>query len=188
MRHNLVLVALSALTVASAQSHNFTIDPNSVKPSDRTNWCNAQYETCRKLCNNGLKTNDCDDTTLAYDCKCSNGTAPGLEYYFNTIPTFICEQAYADCIAANTASSRAQDKCKSDIKEHCGTLDPDKADLGGSADTTSSSSSAAAPSATAPAQNAPSSSTSTGAAAAPTAFYLGNGVAMVAAGVFAAML
>lgn len=37
MRQNVVLVALSALTVASAQNQdqgrNFTVDPNSVKPS-----------------------------------------------------------------------------------------------------------------------------------------------------------
>jgi hypothetical protein len=25
--------------------------------------------------------------TLAYNCTCSNGTAPGLEYYIQTIPT-----------------------------------------------------------------------------------------------------
>jgi len=37
MRQNILLAALSALTVASAQ--NFTINPGTVKPSDRGMNC-----------------------------------------------------------------------------------------------------------------------------------------------------
>jgi hypothetical protein len=105
---------------------------------------------------------------------------------------FICEQAYSDCIAANTASSKAQDECKTNIKDKCGTLDPSKAqaNTGSGASTSSAApSSTGAPSQTTAAnQNAPSSSSSRAAAAATNAAYIGNGVAVVAAGVFAALL
>ncbi|KAL2123206.1 hypothetical protein VTJ04DRAFT_3661 [Mycothermus thermophilus] len=185
MRQNVLLVALSTLGAAVAQAQNFTIDPNAIPATRRTEWCNAQYETCAKLCNRQLKTNECNDNTLEYDCKCSNGTAPGLEYYIQTMPTFICEQAYSDCIAANTASSRAQDQCKSNIKDNCGTLDPAKVQHGGDSEESTSS---AAPSATQSNAQNQATSTSTAGAAAATAFYIGNGVAAIAAGVFAAML
>ncbi|SPQ18652.1 fb5a936c-9eee-4025-a5ab-dedb53f36f3a [Thermothielavioides terrestris] len=194
MRHAVLLVALSALGVASAQ--NFSINPGSVDTSTKTSWCNAEYNSCNLLCGGNLVANLCDVDTLNYNCTCSNGSAPGLQYYTQTIPTFICEQAYADCIAANTGSSRAQDDCKNNIQSKCGTLDPNKvqasspssssAASGASATQGASSSGSASPSASA-AQSAPSSSTSHGAA--PTnAAYIGNGLAVVAAGVFAALL
>ncbi|KAJ4296058.1 hypothetical protein N0V88_004760 [Collariella sp. IMI 366227] len=167
MRQNILLVALSALGVATAQSQNFTIDPNSINPSLKGEWCNAEYNTCRILCAENPTANECDATTLKYVCTCQNGTAPGLDYYTQTIPYFICDKAFSDCIAANTGSSRAQDECKTNIKNKCGSLDPTKADVGGSSDEASSSS---------------------GAAAATNAVLIGNGVAMVAAGVFAALL
>jgi len=193
MRQNVLLVALSALTVASAQdsNRNFTIDPNEVKPEVRSDWCGAEYNTCRILCANNPTANDCDVNTLNYTCTCSNGSAPGLDYYIQTIPTFICQQAYSDCIAANTASSKAQDECTNNIQKKCGTLDPSKAQVGGgSDDTTSSAGSSATPSATGSgSQNAPATTSTSKAGSAPTnAVYIGNGVAMVAAGVFAALL
>ncbi|EGS18726.1 uncharacterized protein CTHT_0053340 [Thermochaetoides thermophila DSM 1495] len=188
---SIVLVALSTLGVAVAQSSrgNFTIDPASVEPRTRAEWCNAQYNSCRTLCGGRPKSNDCDTETLEYDCTCSNGTAPGLEYYIQTMPTFICEQAYTDCIAANTGSSKAQDDCKTNIKEKCGTLDPNKAQVDSGDGTGSSSSASSTASATGPASSAAvSSSTSAGGAAPTGAFLLGNGIAVAAAGVFAAML
>lgn len=108
------------------------------------------------------------------------------------MPQFICDKAFSDCIAANTGSSRAQDECKTNIKSKCGTLDPTKADVGGSSDEASSSSVAPASStstdAPAATQSNPTTTTSKGAAAATNAVLIGNGVAMVAAGVFAALL
>ncbi|KAL2175949.1 uncharacterized protein P884DRAFT_204193 [Thermothelomyces heterothallicus CBS 202.75] len=191
MRQNVVLVALSALALANAQdkSQNFTIDPNSVEPSLRADWCAAEYNSCRVLCANNPTANDCDVTTLEYTCTCSNGSAPGLQYYIQTIPTFICEQAYSDCIAANTASSRAQDECKTNIKDKCGTLDPSKAQVSDPSQSESSSSSATqAPTASSSQNAAASTSSSTAGAAATAAGYIGNGAAMIAAGVFAALL
>ncbi|KAK4035068.1 hypothetical protein C8A01DRAFT_38460 [Parachaetomium inaequale] len=191
MRQNVLLIALSALTLASAQDRNFTVDPKTVDDGVKADWCSAEYNSCRSLCDNALTANKCDPKTLQYTCTCSNGSAPGLQYYIQTIPTFICEQAYSNCIAANTQSSQGQDECKTNIKSQCGTLDPSKAEVNTpSTDSTSSASTSAtqAPSGSA-SQNAPAStSTSRAGAAATNAAYIGNGVAMVAAGVFAALL
>ncbi|KAK4105433.1 hypothetical protein N658DRAFT_503578 [Parathielavia hyrcaniae] len=188
MRQHTLLAALSALTVAAAQ--NFTIDPSKVEPVQKSEWCGAQYNSCKELCDNRLTKNECDPTSLAYSCICSNGTAPGLQYYIHTIPTFVCDQAYADCIAANINSAKAQDGCKTNIKEKCGTLDPAESNAGsGSASSSAAPSGTNAPSQTsASGQNAASTSTSTAAAAATNMAYIGNGVAVVAAGVFAALL
>ncbi|KAK3902879.1 hypothetical protein C8A05DRAFT_33380, partial [Staphylotrichum tortipilum] len=87
MRQNILLAALSALTVATAQTTNFTINPGAVKPSIRSDWCNAEYNTCGKLCSGNPTANDCDVNTLEYVCTCSNGSAPGLQYYIQSMPT-----------------------------------------------------------------------------------------------------
>lgn len=190
MRQNILLVALSAATVATAQERNFTVDIAGLDRSLKSDWCAAEYDTCRVLCDNSPTANDCETETLEYSCKCSNGSAPGLDYYIQTIPTFLCNQAYSDCIAANTQSSRAQDECKTNILSQCGTLDPTKADVNapsGDSTTSAGSSPTNAPSGSGAANSPASTSTSTGGAV-PTAAYIGNGVAMVAAGVFAAML
>jgi hypothetical protein len=41
----------------------------------------------------------------------------------NSMPYFICEQSYADCIANNPNDQAAQDNCTTNIKDQCGTLD-----------------------------------------------------------------
>ncbi|KAK0618100.1 hypothetical protein B0T17DRAFT_323612 [Bombardia bombarda] len=190
MRQNVLLTALSALTLVAAQN-NFTINPTEVDLPTRSQWCNAEFNTCDILCAHDAATNDCDEITLKFACACaSNNSAPGLEYYTQTIPTFVCLQAYSDCIAANPTSAQAQRNCASTIKDKCGALDPAKADASTSS---SSSSSASAPTGTTSQGSSPTQAATTStsaAAAAPThaAAYLGNGLAAVAAGVFAAAL
>jgi hypothetical protein len=190
MRQNVLLLALSAATAVTAQERNFTIDISAVEPATKAGWCGAQYNTCRLLCDGRPTKNDCDTSTLEYKCTCSDGTAPDLENYIQTVPTFICERAFEECIAANTASSRAQDECETNIKSQCGDLDPTKAQANTpSEDSTTSAGSSPtdSPSGSA-AENAPANTSTSTAGAVPTAAYVGNGVAMVAAGVFAAML
>jgi len=186
MRQTTILVALSALGVAAAQS-NFTIDPAVIDPTTRTEWCNAEFNTCGILCGGVTKANSCTPSDLKFTCTCTNGTAPGLEYYIQSMPTLFCEQAFKDCIAKNTGNSQEQGKCTTDIKNKCGTLDPAKAQIGGGGGG-SSSSSAAASTGTGPTGTsggaAPTSTSKAGAM--PT--LVGNGFAAVAAGVLAAAL
>jgi hypothetical protein len=63
-------------------------------------------------------------TSLNYTCTCSNGTAPGLIYYKQTLPTFICQEIYDECIAAGANNAAAQKTCENNRMANCGTLDP----------------------------------------------------------------
>ncbi|KAK3941517.1 hypothetical protein QBC46DRAFT_258585 [Diplogelasinospora grovesii] len=182
----IVFAALSALTLVAAQN-NFTINPAEVDPTTRSQWCNAEFNTCGILCGQSASANDCDATSLNYTCLCSNNSAPGLQYYTQTMPTFICQQAYSDCNKANVGDSIAQAKCKTDIQAKCGTLDPSQAQISSPSSSSSAAAGSATGSASASASSAPASSTHK--AAAPTnVAYLGNSVAAVAAGVLAAAL
>ena len=181
MRQSSIVVALSAASVAVAQ--NFTVNPADVELTTRNQWCNAEFNTCSILCGQAFDQNDCSPTTLKFTCTCSNGTAPGLEYYIQTMPTFLCIKAFEQCNEKNAGDSIAQNKCTTEIKNRCGTLDPSKADIKapGGAET-----SAAPSSSPTQAGNAPAATTTTPAGSAATK--LGNAVALVAAGVFAAAL
>ena len=92
------------------------------------------------------------------------------------------------CNVKNTGDSIAQNKCKTDIKDKCGSLDPSKADIkspGGD----SSTSAAPKSSPTGGSQGTNNPATTTSVAAGPTLVaQIGNGIAAVAAGVFAAAL
>jgi len=187
MRQASVFVALSALGLAAAQSsNNFTVDPNTVDPTTRTEWCNAEFNTCGILCGGKTKANSCTPNDLKFVCTCTNGSAPGLEYYIQSMPTLLCEQSFKDCIAKTVGNSQDQGKCTTDIKNKCGTLDPAKAQVGGGSSPSSSSSAAAPTGSTSGTANAAPSSPTSVAGAVPT--MVGNGLAAIAAGVLAAAL
>lgn len=130
-------------------------------------------------------------TTLEYSCTCSNGSAPGLEYYLQTLPTFICEQAFKDCIDANVGNARGQTNCTDNIQSQCGTINAQADEA--STTTTSAAAATNAPTGTGSANTGatatPSSSSSTGFAA-PTAnpARYGNAAAVAAIGLFAYMI
>jgi hypothetical protein len=98
---------------------------------------------------------------------------------------FICEEAFNQCIAATVGNRSGQDKCKSDVKTKCGTLNAQDAATGGS--TTTSSSGATAPTQTGPSNSSPSSSATPKNAAAPTEVprYAGMALAAAVLGVYA---
>jgi len=50
-------------------------------------WCTGEQNTCATLCANNPKANDCDPATLAFNCLCQNNSAPGLQYYLQSMPT-----------------------------------------------------------------------------------------------------
>ncbi|PVH78355.1 hypothetical protein DL98DRAFT_367629, partial [Cadophora sp. DSE1049] len=101
------------------------IDPDIIDATTKSQWCLGQVKTCGVLCSGDLATNDCNTDTLKYDCTCqSNGSTPGLQYYQFTMPTFICEQIFDNCIADNTGNATGQVSCEEDEKANCGHLDP----------------------------------------------------------------
>ncbi|KAL7894727.1 hypothetical protein HDV63DRAFT_383427 [Trichoderma sp. SZMC 28014] len=206
MRSSAIFVALAA-TAVSAQSVptyksslNMTIDPNTVPQQQRAVWCQGQTNTCQVLCDNNTDENDCNQAELTFDCTCaSNSSAPGLQYYTQTLPTFICQQLFSTCIQTNAGNADGQDECKNNIQKLCATQNPPtiaeiskQADASTAAATTTDSSSAsstaghaATTSADKSASSSASSTSSKGAAAATMA-PAGAGVfAMAAAGLAA---
>lgn len=137
---------------------------------------------------------------LTFDCTCAaNSSAPGLQYYTQTLPTFICQQLFSSCIQSNAGNADGQDECKSKIQKLCATQNPPtiaevskQADASTAPATTTSSSSAGHASTTSADKSADqsasssASSTSSKGAAAATMAPAGAGVfAMAAAGLAA---
>ncbi|RSL59787.1 hypothetical protein CEP54_007105 [Fusarium duplospermum] len=134
MRSTLAFFALavSAVTAQTAvqdykSSLDMTIDPGTVEFGTRAGWCNAQQDTCDTLCRDDTKDNDCTAETLKWECACSsNSSTPGLQYYSQTMPTFICQELFAQCISQNAGSQSGQRDCKQKIQALCATQAPPK--------------------------------------------------------------
>lgn len=193
MRSFTAAVAFSALSVVAALNGTaFTIDPTEVDASLRNSWCIAQRNTCITLCDNNPDTDTCEQDTLDYSCLCSNGSAPGLQYYTETIETFVCKQAFEDCINANVGSQSGQQNCTDSIDAKCGTLDPTDYSASGSTSASASASGTASDTASVPSASASQSATSnttSAAGALPNSIQqMGAGAAAAAIGLFAYML
>lgn len=80
-------------------------NPQSVPVGTRDQWCTSQIAQCPLIClqtegnSAGTDANDCDPTSLSYDCVCSNGIAPNISEYSQTIPYFICTEYNTQCQA-----------------------------------------------------------------------------------------
>ncbi|KAL4889266.1 hypothetical protein BDV59DRAFT_205392 [Aspergillus ambiguus] len=128
------LLLLSLVALASAYTFPDGFDLNQVKPSDKGAWCVAERNSCPKICGGVASANTCDSSTLQFTCKCSNGTDADVSPYTETIPFFVCQANYGQCI--ERASSLDDDeKCKEGLGQ-CGKLNASEAT---SSSTTSSS-------------------------------------------------
>jgi len=165
------IVGLTFVALATAQSggttSNSTIDPSSVTASLRSQWCAGEIATCGTLCDGNPDSNTCDTDTLNYTYTCSsNGSAPGLQYYIQTMPTFICEQIYQNCIVAGQNNATAQEICTENEKSNCGHLNPDNYTAPATTSASSTSASATATSGTASSVSASASAATSSSAAA----------------------
>lgn len=104
--------------------------------------------------------------TLEFQCVCSNGTTANLEPYTTTIPFFVCEENYKQCIEASNHNLDAQEKCKQAREENCGTIPPKK--VSDSSTTTSSMQSTMATMTSTPTMTKDSASSSSASTAATT--------------------
>jgi hypothetical protein len=86
-----------------------------------------------------------EQDTLQFSCVCSNGTEADVSPYMQTIPFFVCQETYKQCIAASSTQDQ-DEKCTAAQKE-CGTLNA-TASSTSSSTTTSSAISTATESAT----------------------------------------
>ncbi|KAF7957029.1 hypothetical protein EAE96_004350 [Botrytis aclada] len=123
----LSLVAQYVMVVRGASSICQTqVDPRSIDTATRSQWCTVQTDTCETLCSGVTDENTCDITSLCYSCTCtSNSLSPALQLYTSTIPFFVCEQVFADCILAVENDPAAQKACHDTEVQNCGTINSD---------------------------------------------------------------
>ncbi|TRX97769.1 hypothetical protein FHL15_001524 [Xylaria flabelliformis] len=183
------LLALSTLSLVSAQANSnstFKLDPSQVDPLQRSTWCSGQQDSCNTLCGSVI-VNNCDTTTLDFECECAGNSYPDLNKFMNTIPWYVCEQLQANCITANENNAAGQKNCTTTFQDNCGTESVQDHKGEGAATTTTTSSSTSAGSQPTTTTTGPQSSSSSAAASAPTAYahHIGNGAAAVALGLLA---
>jgi hypothetical protein len=124
---------------------------------------------------------------LIFNCTCTaNNSAPGLQYYTQTIDTFECELNFQNCIANNTGDQAAQALCTSNEKKNCGQLSPDNFTAAAATTPTSSASASATQTSSVSAASGSATSTSSKAAAATMAAMRNLGTGAFAIGVGAA--
>lgn len=189
----ILAMAVSAVSAQSVKTYkdslDMTIDPNTVQLTTRSGWCGAQQNTCDTLCKDDTIKNNCNDDTLNWECTCSsNSSAPGLQYYTQTMPTFICQELFGQCIK-QTNTQKGSEECKSNIESKCAEQNPPKnlaSDDDGDDDTSSSATDTATASATQTSSDASGtaeavSTTTSDAFAAPAMAPAGKGAAAVVA-------
>ncbi|KAF4255313.1 hypothetical protein KXW98_002582 [Aspergillus fumigatus] len=145
-----IAIALSTLVAAAAAAaNNYTFPAGFnialVSSTDKASWCLAERNTCPSICGGIADRNSCDSDTLEFSCVCSNGTEADVSPYMQTIPFFVCQETYKQCIAASSTQDQ-DEKCTAAQKE-CGTLNA-TASSTSSSTTTSSAISTATESAT----------------------------------------
>ncbi|RDW73174.1 hypothetical protein BP6252_07081 [Coleophoma cylindrospora] len=192
---------LAAAVVFGARAQ-YTIDPNSVPLSTRTAWCQSQIASCPLLClqlqgdSSTTTANDCDASSLTFDCICGNGLSPNASEYSQTLPYFICTEYDTQCVTACNGDTTCQAACRDD--HPCGAQNPTRVNTSTSS-SMSSTATGAGSSATAPVvytglggnaatkTGSSSSATSTSKSGAQAALDLGRsyGLAVVFAGLFA---
>ncbi|KAL3477857.1 hypothetical protein BJX99DRAFT_225470 [Aspergillus californicus] len=135
-------IFLSLVAPILAQS-NFTFptgfDLTQVDTQTKSSWCLSERNNCPKICGGAASVNRCDTDTLDFTCTCSNGTEADVSLYEGTIPFYVCQENYAQCIDRSTTQD-GDDECTASLNE-CGSLNA-------SAPTTTSSSSTSTASST----------------------------------------
>lgn len=116
-----IFLSLGLVAPILAQS-NYTFpdgfDLNQVESTTKSGWCRGQLNNCPPVCGGSAKVNRCDSETLEFTCTCSNGTEARVEDYQGTIPFYVCEANYEQCIS-HSSTQDGDDKCIAG-KEECG--------------------------------------------------------------------
>lgn len=114
----------AASSTSSSSAAAPTIDPESVDPQTKASWCIGQRNVCDTLCSKDAPTNMCNANDLTFTCQCSNDKTPaGIDTYKTSLPAFICNEAYGQCIKAHPDDALGQNGCKDDILSQCGDKD-----------------------------------------------------------------
>ncbi|KEF53841.1 uncharacterized protein A1O9_10243 [Exophiala aquamarina CBS 119918] len=157
-----------------------SFNPAGVDSTEAFNWCRGQLNTCPQICGGSASQNRCDSIQFTYTCVCANGTVPDCTAFSETLPYFICQATYGQCVDAHPNDAQGQSVCEEN--QQCGTRNATAEALAATsaaasssaAETSSSASSSASGSATAASSSTPSAS-STGNAAVGSSQQLATG-------------
>jgi len=120
------VIMATLLSISGAQQYN--IDPDTIPLATRASWCTSQIASCPLIClqypgaSATTTANDCDATTLAFDCVCSNGLSPNASEYSQTIPYFQCQAYGTQCVDSCGGDSTCQAACRDN--NPCGAQSP----------------------------------------------------------------
>ncbi|KAH8660088.1 hypothetical protein BX600DRAFT_513729 [Xylariales sp. PMI_506] len=117
----LLSIALIASAPGTLANPIFTIDPDTVVLSTRASWCESELNICGTVCGKA-SSNECNSSSLTYSCSCSDGTVPDLTGYIGSLPYFICEEAFSQCVEAADGDTTQRNECATNIQAQCGTL------------------------------------------------------------------
>ncbi|KAJ5092132.1 hypothetical protein NUU61_007002 [Penicillium alfredii] len=132
-------LAATALGNNSSSTYTFPAGFNigMVKSDELSSWCTGQRNVCPKVCQSGTKLNSCDPTTLKFECVCEDGSKPDVSPYMQSVPFYVCEAAFGQCISAHPDDADGQSTCKKN--SHCGTKNASESDTSPSSSSASSS-------------------------------------------------
>ncbi|KUM61073.1 hypothetical protein ACN42_g6053 [Penicillium freii] len=117
MRSSIIFLSALATSVMAGNATDTYVFPAGfniglVKPGDLSSYCSAQRNTCPEICNQGTKLNSCDPTTLKFGCVCNDGSIPDVTPYSQTVPFFVCQETYIQCINSHPNDAEGQRACK----------------------------------------------------------------------------
>ncbi|KAK1138991.1 hypothetical protein N8T08_001635 [Aspergillus melleus] len=137
----LPILLLSTLVASATAASNYTFpegfDLNKVDSSERASWCVAERNACPKICGGVSNANSCDPSTLDFTCTCGNGTDANVALYQQTVPYFVCQANFAQCIERSPGLDE-QEKCK-EARSECGSLNASEASSSSSKTTSATS-------------------------------------------------
>ncbi|PLB54275.1 hypothetical protein P170DRAFT_12103 [Aspergillus steynii IBT 23096] len=137
----LPILLLSTLVASATAANNYTLpegfDLNKVNPSTRASWCVAERNACPKICGGVSNANSCDPSTLDFTCTCGNGSAANVEPYQGTVPYFVCQENFGQCIE-RSSSLDEEEKCK-DARSGCGSQNASESSSSSSTTTSATS-------------------------------------------------
>ncbi|KAL4781177.1 hypothetical protein BJX76DRAFT_360182 [Aspergillus varians] len=116
-------IFLSLVAPILAQA-NWTLpagfDLNQIDASTKSSWCLGNRNACPLVCGGSATVNRCDQTTLDFTCTCSNGTDADMSLYEGTVPFYVCQEEYKQCISLSSTQD-GDDECKVGFNQ-CGSL------------------------------------------------------------------
>ncbi|KAJ5166620.1 uncharacterized protein N7482_005401 [Penicillium canariense] len=140
MLFSIVLLSTLAVTVLGSNS-TYTLPAGFniglVKPDELNSWCQGQRNECPSICKGATRQNTCEPSTLNFNCICADGSTPDVSPYIQTVPFYVCEESYGQCIASHPNDIQGQRACKKAAT--CGSKNASAEDTTMSSSTTAAS-------------------------------------------------